>query len=139
MSTRTRPRVDSYSTLCEAFPLRPIRSDEHLKQALSVAESIDRKDSLTDDEEDYVEVLSRLIEDYEAARYAVDEKGLTGAGMLRFLIDSNHHSQVEVSKGSGIPESSLSQMLAGKRKIGVTHMITLGRFFHVDPGVFLDT
>jgi HTH-type transcriptional regulator/antitoxin HigA len=132
-------KPDRYLELCAAFALRPIRSEEHLEQALAFAAALDSRDELTDEEDDYLDVLARLIEDYEAVHHPIDEKGLTGAGMLKFLIESNHLSQCEVSKGSGIPESSLSQMLMGKRKIGVKHMTALGRFFHVDPGVFLDT
>jgi HTH-type transcriptional regulator/antitoxin HigA len=37
----------------------------------------------------------------------------------------------------GIAESTLSEILAGKRKLGVKHVAVLARYFRVDPGLFI--
>ena len=51
---------DRYFVLVRAFPLRPLRSDEDLGRAIQVVDSLVGKPSLSQDEEDYLRVLSDL-------------------------------------------------------------------------------
>ena len=64
---------DSYMQLIRRFPLVPIRTDEQLDDALEVIEPLAVKgtdpDALTAGEAGYLEVLCRLVEDYEQKRY----------------------------------------------------------------------
>ncbi len=71
------PASDPYLDLVRAFPLRPIRSDDEHKRAISAIDALaDRRDGWGADEEDYFVVLALLIERYEDEIY----EGGSGAG-----------------------------------------------------------
>ncbi len=56
--------------------------------------------------------------------------------MLRFLIENRGVKPAEVAKGTGIAESTISEVLAGKRQLNRNQIGKLARYFHVEPGVF---
>lgn len=135
MATKTKP--DRFAEMCAEFPLRPIRTDEQLEAATAVAHVILRKPRTTQDEEDYLESLSLLIHEYEEARYPEEEADVSGADMLRFMIETNNLTQAEVSKATKIPVSSISEMVTGKRGIGAKHAAAFGAYFNMSPAAFL--
>ena len=56
---------DRYLMLIRMFPLRPIRSDEELDEALNVMDGLLDQDGLDSAEADYLAVLNDIIEQYE--------------------------------------------------------------------------
>src|SRR4051812_3359118 len=135
MSTKTGAVPRRYLKLIEAFRLRPIRSDEELDAATKIANTLAVREDLTDDERDYLDVLSDLIEAYERVHYPIPD--VSGASMLRFLIESKGVTQTEVAKGTKLTVSTISEILNGKRGIGRKHLEAFSRYFHVEPGAFL--
>jgi HTH-type transcriptional regulator/antitoxin HigA len=127
-------REDRYLQLVRRFPLRPLRTDDDLDAAVDVIDSLIDQDKLSAPEQDYLDVLSDLVEAYEAE--AVPMRPVSDADMLRFLIENRGITQVEVAKQVGIAESTISEVLAGKRKLNRNQIGKLARFFHVEPGVF---
>jgi HTH-type transcriptional regulator/antitoxin HigA len=59
------------------------------------------------------------------------------AELLRFLIEQKGITQNAAASGAGISESTVSEVLAGKRKLNRTRIAKLARYFHVEPGAFL--
>ena len=53
---------------------------------------------------------------------------VSGAEMLRFLIESQHTTQSKVATGTGISESTISEVLAGKRELNRKHIEALAPF-----------
>jgi HTH-type transcriptional regulator / antitoxin HigA len=53
------------------------------------------------------------------------------------FLDSRGLTCTEAAQGAGIAISTLSSVLAGKRKLNRRHIETLARFFRVAPGSFL--
>jgi HTH-type transcriptional regulator/antitoxin HigA len=47
-------------------------------------------------------------------------------------------TQASVAAGAGLPESTLSEILLGRRRLNTRHIGILARCFRIDPGVFLD-
>jgi HTH-type transcriptional regulator/antitoxin HigA len=125
---------DRYLALVRRFPLRPIRSEEDLDAATVVIHSLIDQEHLSRAELDYLDVLDHLVEAYEAVHYP--DAPVSDADMLRFLIGSKDVTQIEVAKGAGIAESTISEVLSGKRKLNRTQIGKLARYFHVGPGVF---
>jgi HTH-type transcriptional regulator/antitoxin HigA len=125
---------DRYLELVCRFPLRPIRSDAELDEAIQVLDSLIDQDELTPPEDDYLDVLSDLVEAYEDVHYPIGP--VSDADMLRSFLDSHRVKQSAVAKGAGITESTISEVLSGKRKLNRKQIGKLARFFHVDPGVF---
>jgi len=126
-----------YLDLVRQFPLRPLRTDADLDAAVSVIDSLLDRPALSNAEQDYLEVLSDLVEGYEAE--AVPIQAVGDAELLRFLIEQNGVTQAEAAAGAGIVESTISEVLAGKRKLNRHQIAKLARFFHVEPGAFLTT
>jgi HTH-type transcriptional regulator/antitoxin HigA len=125
---------DRYLQLVQRFPLRPLRTDADLDAAVDVVDDLIDRDDLTPAEQDYLDVLSDLVEAYE--NEAVPIRTVGDADMLRFLIEQRGITQTELAKQSRIVESTISEVLAGKRKLNRTQIGKLSKFFRVAPGVF---
>jgi HTH-type transcriptional regulator / antitoxin HigA len=127
-------REDRYLELVRRFPLRPLRSDADLDAAVAVIDSLVDQDELSAPEQDYLDVLSDLVEAYEAE--AVPMRLVGDADMLRFLIENRGATQSEVATRTGIAESTISEVLAGKRRLNRPQIGKLARYFHIEPGAF---
>lgn len=137
MSTANcRKRVqDLYFDLVRRFPLRPIRSDEELDEAIRMVDSLLDRPKLAPEEEDYLEVLGDLVKQYETEAHPM--RPVTDAEMLRHLIEAKGVSQTELSGATGIADSTISEILKGKRSLNRNHIGKLARYFHVSPDVFV--
>jgi HTH-type transcriptional regulator/antitoxin HigA len=127
----------SYLALIRRFPLRPIRSEAELDQATAVVNALLDRDHLYPAEEDYLDVLSDLVERYEDKHHPIPTDDLTDAEMLEFLIDAKGATQTEAARGSGIAVSTISEILAGKRRLTRAQIEKLATYFHISPAVFL--
>jgi len=125
---------DGYLELVVQFPLRPIRSDEELAEAVRMVDSLLDRRNLSSEEEDYLEVLGDLIERYEGEAHPMAP--VSDAEMLRHLIEAKEVSQTEISTATGIADSTISEILKGKRSLNRGHIGKLARYFNVSPGVF---
>ena len=136
MSTAKRPEdlKDRYLELIRQFPLRPVRSDEELDDAIRVIDSLLSKQALVPEEQDYLDVLSDLVERYEAEAHPIAP--LPDADMLRHLIEAKGSPQTEVARATGIADSTISEVLSGKRSLNRKHIGKLARYFNVSPEVF---
>jgi HTH-type transcriptional regulator/antitoxin HigA len=129
-----RSKDDRYLKLVRAFPLRPIRTDTELDCAIEVIDSLIARDDLDQGQEDYLDVLGDLVHKYEADHEPI--AAVSDADMVRFLLESSDMAQAELAKQSGVAESTISEILAGKRKLSRRHIAGLSRVFHVSPAVF---
>ena len=134
---RTRPRFadDRYMELVRQVPLRPIRSEAELDRAIAMIDSLLDRAKRDADEEDYLDVLSDLVEKYEDEHDPMPPA--SGSEMLRFLIESQGTTQAKVAAETRIAESTISEVLAGKRELNRKHIEALARHFHVSPAVFM--
>ena len=125
---------DGYFELVRQFPLRPIRSDEEMDEAVRMVDSLlDRRD-LAPEEEDYLDVLGDLIERYESDAHPMAP--VSDAEMLRHLLEAKGVSQTELSAATGIADSTISEVLKGKRCLNRGHIGKLARYFNVSPDAF---
>lgn len=142
MSTRSigahKPR-DTYFELVKRFPLLPLRSDADLVRATAVLEELSTRGRLDADEDGYLDVLSDLVERYEAEVHGIDTDSLSNADMLRYLIEAKGVTQAEVARAAGIAPQTVSQILAGKRQIPRARIKVLAEFFGLRPSVFFTT
>jgi HTH-type transcriptional regulator/antitoxin HigA len=126
---------DRYLELVRKFPLRPLRTAADLDAAVAVIDSLLDCPRLLAPERDYLDVLSDLVESYETEMVPMRPVG--DVQMLRFLIDQKNVTQAQAAIGAGIAESTISEVLAGKRKLNRTQIAKLARYFHIEPSVFL--
>ena len=126
----------NYLALIRRFPLRPIRSEGELDRAIAVVNGLLDRERLTAPEEDYLDVLSDLVERYEDKHHAIGDN-VSEAAMLRFMIDQKGVRQTEVARATGIAESTISAVLSDKRKLTRSHLNKLASYFHVSPTLFM--
>ncbi len=116
------------------FPLRPLGTDADLDTAISVIDTLLDRPTLTAPEQDYLDVLSDLVEVYESATVPMRQVG--DADLLRFLFEQKGVTQATAAARAGIAESTISEVLAGKRKLNRGHITKLADYFKVEPGAF---
>lgn len=125
---------DRYLELVNLFPLRPIRTDAELDDAVRVIDMLIDQKRRSKAEEDYLDVLSDLVEAYEDKTIPMGP--VSDVGMLQSCLDDWRVTQAEVAKKTRIAESTISEVLSGKRKLNRTQIGKLARYFKVAPGAF---
>ncbi|MGO9111295.1 MAG: helix-turn-helix domain-containing protein [Thermoguttaceae bacterium] len=131
---RQKNAREPYFDLIVQFPLRPIHSDEELEGAVKMVDSLLDRRNLAPEEEDYLEVRGDLIERYESEAHPMAP--VSDAEMLRHLIEAKGVSQTEICSATGIADSTISEILKGKRPLNRRHTGKLARYFNVSPDVF---
>jgi HTH-type transcriptional regulator/antitoxin HigA len=110
-----------------------LHSDEELAEYTTTLFKLTAKTRLTAEEEEAVELLTLLIEQYESQRYPVPDAG--PADVLRHLLDCNGLTQRDLTEELG-SESTVSLVLSGKRPLTRNHIARLSERFHVSPAAF---
>ncbi len=110
-----------------------IHSDEELAEYTKALFELTAKPDPTPEEEEAIELLTLLIERYEAQHYPVPDAD--PVDVLRFLLDQNGLSQRDIAAELG-SESTVSLVLSGKRRLNRDHIARLSQRFHVSPSVF---
>src|SRR5258708_4213589 len=105
-----RKLTGSYLGLIRRFPLRPIKSESELDQATALVNELLDRDGLDSAEEDYLDVLSDLIERYEDKHHRIED--VSADEMLAFLIEQKGVTQAEAARGAGIAESTISEVIS---------------------------
>ena len=118
--------------------LRPLRSERDLDRATKIANELAGPwKSLPDGEHDYLDVLSDLIEAYEAAHHPIPD--LSGLEMLRHLLTERGISQASAAREMrhGALDGLLRHPTWQSRGIGRKHIQAIATYFHVSPAVIL--
>lgn len=124
---------DSYLELVQAFPLVSIASDEHLEAASDTVDQLMAKGRLDSGTDMYLDALSDLIATYEDRHHDIEPA--SDADMLRHLLESKGVTQTEVCSATGLPKSSLSEVLSGKKQFSRQMIRSLANYFNVDASV----
>lgn len=133
--TSTTARHPTFLELVQGFENRPIRNLRDLRKAYRMIDGLMSKPGLTKDERDYLEVLSILVERYEAKVAPLEET--SHSAMLAHLMEARSASQAQVSRGTGISPATLSNVRAGRREFSKADIRKLCEFFRVAPGAWL--
>jgi HTH-type transcriptional regulator / antitoxin HigA len=124
---------DAYLRLVTAFPLASIKSDEQLQEAQKVMDDLLERGKLDHGEEIYLDALSDLVAAYEDEHYAIEPA--SDADMLRHLMEAKGVTQAQLSKEATIPKSTISEILAGKKRFSRQIIRKLAEYFGVDASV----
>jgi HTH-type transcriptional regulator/antitoxin HigA len=127
-------RRDAYLELIQRFPLRPIRTEGELDHAMEIVDELTDRNNLDEWEKDYLDVLSDLMERYEAEQHPIEP--VSDAVILAHLIEAKGISQAELARETRIAESTISEILKGKRTLTRAQIGRLARCFGVGPTVF---
>jgi HTH-type transcriptional regulator / antitoxin HigA len=128
---------ESYLKLVRECPLRIIRTEAEYRHAVAMLDRLsDLGPARMEDETQYLLALALFVERYEKAHEPIP--AATGVEMLGYLIETHGVKQGDVAAGTGLADSTISEILSGKRKMNVKHIESLARFFKVAPAVFLN-
>ncbi|MDP2830371.1 MAG: helix-turn-helix domain-containing protein [Sulfuricellaceae bacterium] len=127
----------SWQVLDAMAHLHPIRDEVEYDRMLALMNSLL---GTAGDDEDHplsslLDLVGDLVSRYEQEHHAIAPVEPKDA--LRFLMDARGLKQNDLS--AIIPQSNLSAILAGKRKISATLAGKLGKFFGISPAVFVPT
>jgi HTH-type transcriptional regulator/antitoxin HigA len=114
---------------------RLIHTDEELAEYTKALFDLTAKTEASRDEEEAIELLTMLIERYEAERFPIPQA--EPVAVLRYLMDRHGLSQKELIPEFGV-ESTVSLVLSGKRRMNRDHIARLSARFHVSPAVFFE-
>jgi HTH-type transcriptional regulator/antitoxin HigA len=115
--------------------LRPLRSDADLDRAVAMIDQLTDRARLTREEEDYLEVLSAVVEAYEDEHDPLPD--MTPIAALKYLLDENGLTQAQLSMETGIPVATISEILNARRGISPKVRALLAKRFKVNPALFV--
>ncbi|TAJ80152.1 MAG: helix-turn-helix domain-containing protein [Gallionellaceae bacterium] len=138
-STHTQFDIRAIQASWQAFDemahLRPIQNEKEYDRIVALMNSL--LDAVGDDEDHPLDGLLNLVGDmvskYEQEHHAIEAAAPNDA--LRFLMEARGLKQEDLA--AVVPQSNLSAILAGKRKISATLAGKLGKFFGISPAVFV--
>jgi HTH-type transcriptional regulator/antitoxin HigA len=133
MSTNILNQTEYGKLPAKARP-RVIRSDDDLARFTQVLLSLDELEHPSREEEELAELLTTLVERYEAEHYSLPPA--TPTELIQFLLEQRGQSAKDLWSIIG-SKGNTSEILSGKRKIGITTATRLGEFFHVPPALFV--
>ena len=131
---KKKPTKDRYLELVQYVPLRPIRNEGELDEAINMVNYLIDREKMNSDEKDYLHVLGGLIYEYESKH--INFERVPDSGMLQHLIEAKGVTQAQVAKECRIAESTISEVLGAKRKLNRKQIGKLAAYFHVGPAVF---
>lgn len=124
---------DSYLELILDFPLASIRSDAHLVEAQKVIDGLLARERLNEGEATYLDALSDLVETYEDEHHAIAPA--SDADLLQQLLEARGLSQAQLSREAGLPRSTISEVLNGKRRFSRQMIHKLAAYFQIDAAM----
>lgn len=134
MKRKVGSRRDAYLELIQRFPLRPIRTEEELDRAIEIVDELTDRSNLDEWEKDYLDVLSDLMERYETEQHPIEP--VSDAVILAHLIEAKGITQAMLARQAKIAESTISEVLKGKRTLTRSQIGRLAHCFGVRPTVF---
>ena len=128
------PALTTYQSLLVDYTPRPVRTVTAYKKVLRHLEKLmtpnpDRARS------DLIELLSTMVEQYEQQSHATPH--VAPADMLRHLIEERGITNAQLARDTGIPRSTITDVLAGRRQISKANAVRFGGYFGTPADLFL--
>jgi len=126
----------AYETLLQKFVPRPISSQRGYQRTLKQVDGLIRKAKRSRAEDDLLELLSTLVEQYEIRQGHTTPK-LSPRDRLAGLIEARGLGQAELSRASKVPRSTINEILAGRRSTSKANALRLANYFGVRAEEFI--
>ena len=123
-----------YAGLCRILTPRPIHDKVEFQNVTEISDAMAGHE-FTPDQEDYFDLLCRLIEDYEKDR--VKAPKVTALKALQHILDSRSMNAADLARLLGVHRTLGAMILRGERKLTLNHVRTVARHFGVSADVFL--
>lgn len=137
---KTATRLDfaalpkDYAGLCRMLTPRPIHDKVDFENVTEITDAM-AGHKLTADQEDYFDLLCRLIEDYDKEH--VNAPKATALDALQHLLDANDMSAADLARLLDVHRTLGGMILRGERQLTLAHVRTLAKRFNVSADLFL--
>ena len=125
----------TFDGMIKLHPPRPIHDDVSYKNTVEIVDALAGY-KLTRDQEDYLLLLSALIERYEADTLPKRPR-VSGLAMLRYVLDENDLGGDDLAKIIGVDRSVAYRILKGERGLTTDHVKALRDRFGLSADVFI--
>ncbi|MEG4076022.1 transcriptional regulator [Microcoleus sp. Pol14D5] len=125
---------DKYSSLLSQHQPRIIKNEDENEIFLEIVESLLSRENLTPEEDTLLELLVKLIEDFEEKHYQLNAS--TPQSRLIHLMEARSLDPADLIEIIGSIEM-VTEVINGQLEITKKQAEALGKFFHVNPGLFL--
>jgi HTH-type transcriptional regulator/antitoxin HigA len=125
-----------YTGLCRLLTPRPIHDKVDFENVTEITDAM-AGHKLTPDQEDYFDLLCRLIEDYEKEHAQLDTSKVTALDALRHLLDANDMTAADLARLLEVHRTLGAMILRGERRLTLAHVRTLAKRFSVSADLFL--
>jgi HTH-type transcriptional regulator / antitoxin HigA len=133
-NARKRSDRSHYFELIQQFPLRPLRSEKELSEAIKVIDSLIIRGDLDSGEQDYLDILTDIVEKYEAHEHPMPP--VSESVMLRHLLEARGITQSKLAADTKILMSTISEVLNDKRRLTRHQVAVISKYFGVSQSVF---
>jgi HTH-type transcriptional regulator/antitoxin HigA len=134
MTTGLKTPNDYYLQLLMTFPPRPINTEEELAATQARIDSLIDQKQLTQDDQDYLNLLGMLVYDYEKKHEP--EPVLGGVELLKTAMEEASLQPQDLAPILG-DESAVNRILNGTLELNVGQLNQLAELFHVSPARLL--
>ena len=128
-------KAPSYADLLVEIQPRPIGSKAALEKSYKLIDKLMSKPALSRAESEMLELLSMLVEQYESREHPTPQ--VPAADMLEHLIESRGITNAALAAETNIPRSTVTDILAGRRRISLGNVHKFAKYFHVPHSVFV--
>jgi antitoxin component HigA of HigAB toxin-antitoxin module len=135
-NTEFRSLPKDYAGLCRLLMPRPIRDKVDFENVTRLSDAM-AGHKLSSDQQDYFDLLCRLIQDYEQAQDEMKQPQLSGLEALRHLLEVHGMTAAELARLLGVHRSLGAMILRGERQLTLGHVRVLSRHFSVSAELFL--
>jgi antitoxin component HigA of HigAB toxin-antitoxin module len=125
-----------YAGLCRLCLPRPLRDKADFENVREITDIMAGHD-LAPDQEDYFDLLCRLIEDYEKEHAPLSTRKVSGLEALQHLMAEQGMGGADLARLLGVHRTLGAMILRGERKLTLNHVRTLARHFAVSADLFL--
>ena len=123
-----------YRKLLSKYQPRIIKTEEKNEFFLEIVEELISTKNLKSEEEALLQLLVKLIEDFEDKHYQINAS--TPQSRLLHLMEARSLDATDLLEIMGSREAVV-EVINDRLEITKQQAEALGRFFHVDPGLFL--
>ena len=125
----------TFDSLIKLHPPRPIHDDVGYRNTVEIVDTL-AGHPLNRDQDDYLLLLSGLVERYEADTLPKRPR-VSGLAMLRYVLDENSLGGDDLAKIINVDRSVAFRILKGERGLTTDHIKALCERFGVPADVFI--
>ncbi len=133
---RTQQNAKRYNRPLKVWP---IRSEADYDRAVEVvnALAVQPEGSLSEKDQDRLEVFTRLIEAWDKEHYSEFLEGSSPLEVLQSLLDEHEMSNSDLGRLLGNRQTGHA-IMKGHRSLSKAHIRKLSEYFNLSPEVFIE-